>query len=70
MRVYQRFSLSVCLPVSVRARMRVCLCVCPSLRAGLLPIAATNMSSMPHDSVQALAGNGLGHGIPLGQTGL
>ncbi|MEQ2224214.1 hypothetical protein ILYODFUR_005179 [Ilyodon furcidens] len=33
-------------------------------------IAATNMSSILHDSVQALAGDGLGHGVPLGQAGL
>ena len=43
--------------------------VCP-LHPALAPIAATNMSSMLHDSVQALAGDGLGHGVPRGQTWL
>lgn len=52
----------------------VCLCVRPNVRRSAHPAlaatAATNMSSMLHDSVQALAGDGLGHGVPLGQTGL
>lgn len=50
--------------------MRVCPSICLSVHPALAPIAATNMSSMLHDSVQALAGDGLGHGVPLGQTGL
>ena len=41
-----------------------------SAHPALAATAATNMSSMLHDSVQALAGDGLGHGVPLGQTGL
>lgn len=54
-------------------RSFVCVCscvrVCP-LHPALAPISATNMSSVLHDSVQALAGDGLEHGVPLGQTGL
>lgn len=56
----------------------VCVCVCVHMRLdvsgsahpALAATAVTNMSPMLHDSVQALAGDGLGHGVPLGQTGL
>lgn len=50
-------------------RVHPCWCVC-SLHPALAPINASNMSSMLHDSVQALAGDAGGHGVPLGQTGL
>lgn len=57
--------LSVCLFVCF-----VCPRVHPTPSLLWLPISAANMSSMLHDSVQALAGDGLEHGVPLGQTGL
>lgn len=57
-------------PVSVYVCVRVRLDVSCSAHPALAATAATNMSSMLHDSVQALAGDGLGHGVPLGQTGL
>lgn len=63
-------SVCECANVCVCVYMRVCPSICLSVHPALAPIAATNMSSMLHDSVQALAGDGLGHGVPLGQTGL
>lgn len=57
-----------CVRVSVYTQ--VCLSICLFTHPALPLIAATNMSLMLHDSVQALAGDGLGHGVPLGQTGL
>lgn len=65
------------LPCPPSVRVSACVCehmqvsnhVC-SFHPALAPISASNMSSMLHDSVQALAGDGLGHGVPLGQTGL
>ena len=63
-------NMCVCVCVCVSFNTRVCLSICLFVHPVLAPIAATNMSSMLHDSVQALAGDGLGHGVPLGQTGL
>lgn len=54
----------------VQEFMRACPSIWLSVRPAMAHIAATNMSSMLHDSVQALAGDGLGHGVPLGQAGL
>lgn len=56
--------------VCVSVYTQVCLSICLFTHPALPLIAATNMSLMLHDSVQALAGDGLGHGVPLGQTGL
>lgn len=59
-----------CVCVCVSVYTQVCLSICLFTHPALPLIAATNMSLMLHDSVQALAGDGLGHGVPLGQTGL
>lgn len=60
----------LCVCVCVSVYTQVCLSICLFTHPALPLIAATNMSLMLHDSVQALAGDGLGHGVPLGQTGL
>lgn len=43
--------------------------VCVLVNTPALAHCSTNMSSMMR-SVQLLAGDGLGHGVPLGQAGL